>query len=60
LKELLTNPTLLAFIQRAMVIGVVGVILFRDAQNTTAWAMFGAVVTDLFHAAKANGNGKTG
>jgi hypothetical protein len=59
LKELTTNSHFLSFVQRLAVIGVLGAILWRDAANTTGWALFGAAVADLFHSAK-NGNGMNG
>ena len=61
-KDYLTQKVFLWFCQRMSVIVVLGVFLILHPSDTTAWAVMGAVVADLFHAAKngenGNGNGK--
>lgn len=43
--------------QRCAVIGLLAAILYKNAESDPAWLALGAVVADLFHQAKQNGNG---
>lgn len=48
-------------LQRGLMIVGLLVLLYLHPENTTAWALFGAAATDLFHSARnGNGNGKPG
>ncbi len=59
-KQFLLDKMFLLFLQRIAVIAMLAVVLVNDKNNTTGWAMAGAVIADLFHAAKNGGGSDNG